>query len=105
MADEHGVGAVVKHLGLDHAKLKAKLEQKRSAEISVTGSRKRLPVAPSQDLPPTFLELLAPEQPGARNSSTPCVIEVESSRGDRMRLEVPSLETPGLVTLVREFVS
>lgn len=89
-ADEHGVGAVVRHVGLDHSKLKSRLAQKRAQGLAVASGS-----------PAAFFELLpSPEIPPQR-----CVIEVESGRGARMRLDVASLELPGLVTLVRGFVN
>lgn len=102
-ADEHGVGAVARHVGLDHAKLKLKLAQERPVAMSADGPSKGLAVSTAPELPASFFELLAPAE--ASRLPERCIVEVESGRGARMRLEVSSLETPGLVHLVREFVN
>lgn len=93
-AAKHGVGPVASNLGIDHAKLKSRLAQK-SALVAL----------PAQEptVPATFFEFLAPVQPPG--SLDRCTLNLKSSRGARMRVEVDGLDLPGLVTLVREFVS
>ncbi len=94
-AGKYGVGPVAKNLGLDHAKLKSKVPAE---------NRQVLTVVPSQEpVPAAFLEFLSPPAPA--RCLERCVLEVESSRGARVRVEVCGLELPGLVTLLREFVS
>ena len=102
-ADEHGVGAVARHVGLDHAKLKSKLAQKKSSEMTTAAQVKGLAVSSNRDVTASFFELLSPPEPS--RPSERCIVEVESGRGARMRLEISSLETPGLIALVRELVS
>jgi len=94
-AKEHGVGPVAQHLHLDHAKLKSKVTQEGSMDLSTTPTQEPVPAA--------FFELFPPPSPS--RCLDRCVLEVESGRGSRMRVEVCGLEFPGLVTLVREFVS
>jgi hypothetical protein len=91
-AEKYGVGAVVRHVGLDHAKLKAKLAEKRATQQALT---------PVENFQASFFELIPPPAEAAAR----CVVEVESGRGARMRLELSRLEMPGLLDLVRGFVA
>jgi hypothetical protein len=51
--------------------------------------------------PPNFLEFVAP---GAK-PVTNCVVEVESTQGGKLRLELKAVATSELVSLIRAFVS
>ena len=50
---------------------------------------------------PIFLEFLAP----AAKPVTNCSVEVESTRGGKLRLELKSIATSELLDLIRAFVS
>jgi hypothetical protein len=85
VAKRAGVGPVAKALKLDHSKLK------RLVSNDEGGSG-----------PATFFELL----PLAGQADIGgCAVEVESSRGARMRIQIQSLTSSGLATLIREFVA
>lgn len=89
LAGELGVARVAKALRLDYSRLK-----KLSAGDTAT------PLESSTAEPPAFVELrpFSPEIAGR------CVIEIESPRGARMRLQMDSAQSSSLVALVREFV-
>ena len=89
LAGELGVGRVAKALRLDYSRLK-----KLSAGDTAT------PLERSAAKQPAFVELrpLPPETAGR------CVIEIESPRGARMRLQMDSAQSSSLAALVREFV-
>lgn len=69
LAREHGLYAVAHPLRLDYAQLKRRL-----AGVSRVGRKKRA-------VPPSFVELIA-TPPAAE-----CVIEFESNRGAKMRIQ------------------
>jgi hypothetical protein len=56
--------------------------------------RKRVPVAPA------FVELLA-----ETTSATSCLVEVESPKGGKLRLELKTIRTHELAELIRAFVA
>lgn len=91
LAAQYGVAAVSVPLRLDHAKLKAKVEAHRCA------------LQPSGHKSPTseFVEIFG--NPAAPQPLAPCVLQIESHRGSRVRLEVGGLDAPGLALLLREF--
>ena len=91
LAGRYGVAAVSIPLRLDHAKLKSKVEARRRA---------LLPSGPSQPVP-EFVEIFG--NPAGPRSLAPCVLQIESHRGSRVRLEVGGLDAPGLAILLREF--
>ena len=84
-----GVARVAKALRLDYSRLK-----KLSSGDSAT------PPEPPSVERSSFVELRSflPETAGR------CVIEIESPRGARMRLQMDSAQSSSLVALVREFV-
>lgn len=94
VASEYGVGPVARELGLDHAKLKSKLEQRPSGQDLVA------PQA-SQALPATFVELL--HGAAGSNSLEPCIFRIESRAGSRMSVEVGGLDAGGLATVLCRF--
>ena len=50
--------------------------------------------------PPTFMEFVAP---GAK-AVTNCTVEVESTQGGKLRLELKAVATTELANLIRAFV-
>lgn len=94
LAAEHGVGVVARGLGIDHAKLKAKVLAYHPAVTALAMAE--------PEVEPTFVELL---QTTPRPVSTGhCILEVDSHRGSRLRVNV-ELDICGLSTLLRDFGS
>ena len=89
LAGELGVGRVAKALRLDYSRLK-----KLSAGDTAT------PLERSAAKQPAFVEL----RPFPPETAGRCVIEIESPRGARMRLQMDSAQSSSLAALVREFV-
>jgi hypothetical protein len=97
LAAQHGVGAVAVGLGLDHARLKAKLAA--ATEIAQT--------AAIQPVGPTFVELFSgPATASAPQPSAvgPCVLRIRSPRGVRVRVDLASVGAVDLATLLKELV-
>ena len=83
LAREHGVYAVAQALRLDYMGLK-----KRLGEVASRRPNKSKPV---------FVELIAP--PSAKHEE--CLIEFESTRGDKMRIHWPVRVAPDWTALLR----
>jgi hypothetical protein len=83
LARHHGVYATSRLLRLDYAALKRRL--------STAGDRKAVGPATSH---PTLIELRPAPGP-----CPPCVIEIESSCGGRMRVQVPQVTVSDLLAL------
>jgi hypothetical protein len=82
LARQHGVYATSRLLRLDYAALKRR--------VSTAGDRTRPPAASH----PTLIELMP-----APGHGSPCLIEIESPCGGRMRVQVPQVTVPDLVAL------
>lgn len=89
LASRHGVGQVARALRLDYAALKRKAlvsEQEAMAPV----------VAPT-----AFIELVSPPPaPIGR-----CVLEIESARGNEMRLKMREVTPAALGTILREVLA
>jgi hypothetical protein len=84
LAREHGVYAVAQALRLDYMGLKRRL----GGEVAIRRPGKSKPV---------FVELVAP--PPAKCEE--CLIEFESTRGDKMRIHWPVRTAPDWTALLR----
>jgi hypothetical protein len=82
MARRHGVYATSRVLRLDYTALKRR--------VSTTRDRPHPPAAAH----PTLIELMPAPGPGS-----PCLIEIESPCGGRMRVQMPQVTVPDLVAL------
>jgi hypothetical protein len=83
LARQHGVYSVAKPLRLDYAGLKKRLGE---------------PSSPRRKAPrPAFVELLAPHPATVEE----CVIEFESSRGAKMRIQWKATAPPDWTSLLR----
>lgn len=90
LANQLGVGTVSKALRLDYSRLKKlSMGEPDSALTPSLGN-----------LSPSFVEL----RPMAMDGMGKCVVEVESSSGARMRIQMESPHCSSLVALIREFV-
>lgn len=81
---QHGVGTVARALRLNHTHLKRRV--KRPAPVEQTA---------------TFIELLPASFSGGIGE---CALEVESTRGARMRVVMKNLPAGCLADILREFV-
>jgi len=94
VAKRVGVGPVSRSLKLEYCKLK-RLTFASDSGDSDSDLEDEAPLA-------TFLELSTrPSQ----DHLVSCAVEVESSRGARMRIQIQDASFSGLATLVREFVA
>lgn len=90
MAKRYGVNRTAQVLRLEYGGLRKRAENQLRPKAK---SQKKEPAG--------FLEFLAP---GAK-PVTNCSVEVESSRGGKLRLELKAIATTELVDLIRAFVS
>lgn len=84
LARQQGVYATSRLLRLDYTALKRR--------VATAGDRTRPPAASPST--PTLIELM----PGPGHGA-PCLIEIESPWGGRMRVQVPQVTVPDLVAL------
>jgi hypothetical protein len=83
LARQHGIFAVAQPLRLDYTRLKKRLEGN--------------PTPPRKAIKPAFIELV-----GADSTALPeCVIEFESARGDKMRIQWKAAVPPDWASLLR----
>ena len=92
LARRHGVGQVARALRLDHGALKRRAEAEGRGPMG----------SPSAAAPPTFIELL-PLAPSAVIGR--CDLQVESRRGDELRLTLNDIGPSALATLIREVLA
>jgi hypothetical protein len=84
LAAQHGICKTARALHLDYASLK------RKTNLS----------APPSPPATTFIELLSP----VTGQIAECALEIESSRGGRMRVVMKNLAPGGLASIIRDFV-
>src|ERR1017187_9550098 len=84
LANQYGIGRICQALGLDYKGLKKRMPS-------------QLQVAASP--PPAFLEWISP----ATATIEQCILELETGRGAKLRLEMKGVPASGLATLLREF--
>jgi hypothetical protein len=91
LAKRHGVNPTARALSLDYTGLRKRVENQGRPKRTRT----------TTDKPPTFMEFVAP---GAK-AVTNCTVEVESTQGGKLRLELKAVATTELADLIRAFVS
>lgn len=84
---EHGLGRTARTLRLNNYSLKKRLS-------AIEG----LPYRSPQKVP-TFIEML----PAGSSGSSPCIIEMENARGEKMKIHLPGLGSPELAVLAQSF--
>jgi hypothetical protein len=89
LATRCGVHATARTLRLDYKGLKKRVENRDQPKQKRAAARQ-----------PTFVELVGP----ALGAVTHCSMEVESTEGSKLRLELKAIATAELVNLIRAFV-
>jgi len=84
LAREHGVSAVAQALRLDYMQVKMRVGGEVASQRPANSK-------------PVFVELIAP--PPAKQEE--CLIELESTRGDKMRIHWPASTAPDWTALLR----
>ena len=98
-----GIEATARALDVDRPSLRKwtdRLQPNQSAKVDKPPTR-RQPKKNTEPPPPAFLELLA-QTTGA---ATSCLIEVESPRGGKLRLDLKTIRTSELAELIRLFAA
>jgi hypothetical protein len=90
LATRHGVHPTARALRLDYTGLRKRVE----------GRDRPNPKGKAPVPPPAFVELLTPTSGAVTN----CTVEVESTQGGKLRLELKAVATTELVNLIRAFV-
>jgi hypothetical protein len=90
LASRHGVNPTARALRLDYTALRKRVKNPEGPKRKRTAA-----------VPPTFMEFVAP---GAK-AVTNCMVEVESTQGGKLRLELKAVATTELADLIRAFVS
>ena len=89
-AQRHGLNPTAQALGLDYSRLKKHM----AAKADAVKCKKEMGARPE------FVELIAPA-PGA---TTDCHIEVESSHGAKVRIELKGMATSELASLIHGLI-
>ena len=103
LARRDGIQATARAFDVDRPSLRKwtdRLEPNRSATVGKPPTR-RLAKKNTEPPPAAFLELLA--QP--TGAATSCLIEVESPRGGKLRLDLKTIQTSELAELIRLFAA
>lgn len=95
IAERRGMNVVCRRLRLDANSLKKWMGKGVSGPGRKYTRRERAAVAP----PTAFVELLTP----ASGVAASCIIEVESRRGSKLRLEVKGIATSEIAQLIHSF--
>src|SRR5579863_4882082 len=95
IAERRGMNLVCRCLRLDSNSLKKWMGKGVAGPGARRVGRKRSAMAPAA----TFMELLTP----ATSVTASCVVEVESQRGGKLRLELKDIATSEIAQLIRSF--
>ena len=96
LAERRGINLVCRCLRLDTNSLKKWMGKGASEAMPKRGRRKRTAKVPPAA---TFVELLAP----ASGAGASCIVEVESERGAKLRLEWKGVATSEIAQLIHSF--
>ena len=96
LVQRDGIDATARALDVDKPSLRKWAERLQSQRRA-----RRAPPKRRRNAMPAFVELLASGSSGA----TSCLVEVESPRGGKLRLEVKGIATSQLAELIRAFAT
>ena len=99
LVQRDGIDATARALDVDKPSLRKWAGRLNPAPRQPT-RRKSLSKQRANDLP-AFVELLA----SGSGTGTTCLVEVESSRGAKLRLELKGIQTSQLAELIRAFAA
>jgi hypothetical protein len=100
LARRDGITATARVLGVDRPSLQKwtdRLEPRASTKPPKSRGRRRLDGSAA----PAFVELLT----ASTGTATSCVVEVESVRGGKLRLDLKTIATSQLAELIRAFAA
>jgi hypothetical protein len=103
LARRDGITATARVLGVDRPSLQKWTDRFESGMQPRSGKtrRRRQPGDREQAAPAAFVELLA----GTTGATASCLVEVESQRGAKLRLELKAIPTSDLAELIRAFAA
>jgi hypothetical protein len=102
LARRDGIEATARVLDVDRPSLQKWTDRfEPGAQVKARKPRRQRQAGRTESTAPAFVELLA-QTTGAAPS---CLVEVESQRGAKMRLELKGIPTSTLAELIRAFVA
>ena len=107
LARRDGIEATARVLEVDRPSLQKWTDRfEPGAQVKARKPRRQRRVGRTVSATPAFVELLA-ETTGAalHDTTTSCLVEVESPRGGKLRLELKAISTNALAELIRAFAA
>jgi hypothetical protein len=107
LARRDGIEATARVLDVDRPSLQKWTDRFESgAQVQARKPRRRRQAGRTESPAPAFVELLAQTTGAAlHRSETSCLVEVESPRGGKLRLELKAIPTSALAELIRAFAA
>ena len=102
-----GIEATARELEVDRPSLQKWTDRfEPGVQVQAHKARRRLRAGRTESAAPAFVELLA-QTTGAtlHLGETSCLVEVESQRGAKLRLEMKAVQASTLVELIRAFAA
>ena len=99
LARRDGIDATARALDVDKPSLRKWTDRLNPAPSQPT--RRKSQLKPRTNALPAFVELLA----SGSGTGTTCLVEVESPRGAKLRLELKGIQTSQLAELIRAFAA
>jgi hypothetical protein len=107
LARQDGIEATARVLEVDRPSLQKWTDRFESgAQVKASKPRRQRQAGRTESTAPAFVELLAETTNAAlHRSETSCLVEVESPRGGKLRLEFKAISTSTLAELIRAFAA
>ena len=102
LARRDGIEATALALEVDRPSLQKWTDRlEPGAQVKARKSRRQRQAGRTENAAPVFVELLAQ----ATGTTASCLVEVESPRGGKLRLELKAIQTSALAELIRVFAA
>ena len=104
LAQRDGIEATARALDVDRPSLQKWTDRfEPGAQVKARKPRRQRQVGRTESAAPAFVELL--RRLRCRHGRTSCLVEVESPRGAKLRLELKGIQASELAELIRAFVA
>ncbi len=102
LARRDGIEATARVLEVDRPSLQKWTDRfEPGAQVKARKPQRQRQAGRTESAAPVFVELLAQ----ATGTTTSCLVEVESQRGAKLRLELKAIQTSALAELIRAFAA
>ncbi len=107
LARRDGIEATARALDVDRPSLQKWTERfEPGSQVKVRKAPRQRQAGRNENAAPAFVELLAQTTGAAlHDKTTSCLVEVESPRGGKLRLELKAFPTSALAELIRAFAA